>query len=97
MKKITGTEPYLPPEVFISNRYSGEPATVWSLGMLLFRMLHGRFPYAYELQNMYDASWSDQIFSDELCRLMRYNLEFKDKKRIKVKNMLKNDWFQMLS
>ncbi|KAI7790642.1 putative serine/threonine-protein kinase pim-3 [Triplophysa rosa] len=97
VKKITGTEPYLPIEVFISNRYRGKPATVWSLGMLLFRLLHGRFPFAFELHNMYDASWSDREFSDELCRLMRYSLQFKDKKRIKVKNMHKHDWFQMLS
>ncbi|KAI7790633.1 putative serine/threonine-protein kinase pim-2-like [Triplophysa rosa] len=76
VKKITGTEPYLPPEVFISNRYRGKPATVWSLGMLLFRLLHGRFPFAFELHNI---------------------LQFKDKKRIKVKNMHKHDWFQMLS
>ncbi|KAI7802099.1 hypothetical protein IRJ41_000138, partial [Triplophysa rosa] len=41
--------------------------------------------------------WSDREFSDELCLLMRYSLQFKDKKRIKVKNMHKHDWFQMLS
>lgn len=95
-KKIVGTDIYLPPEVFISYKYCGKPATVWSLGMLLFRMVHGRFPFAFELHRMYDVSWSDQEYSDELCHLMMYSLQFKDKDRVRLKIMHKHVWFQMV-
>lgn len=41
----SGTQQFCPPEWFINRQYSGHPATVWSLGVLMFRLVCGYFPF----------------------------------------------------
>ena len=43
---LTGTPEYWGPEVYILMTYHAGPATVWSLGALLFRLVCGYFPYS---------------------------------------------------
>lgn len=33
------------PEIVSKKEYCGPPADVWALGVLLFALLHGRFPF----------------------------------------------------
>lgn len=40
-----GTPSYMPPEIVQKKEYTGSPADVWSLGILLFTMLCGSFPF----------------------------------------------------
>lgn len=40
-----GTPSYMAPEIINKLDY-GKPADVWSLGVLLFVLLHGRFPFS---------------------------------------------------
>ncbi|XP_034555358.1 serine/threonine-protein kinase pim-1-like isoform X2 [Notolabrus celidotus] len=42
-----GTPMYRSPEWIINRRYKAEPATVWQLGVLLYKMVHGYFPFNY--------------------------------------------------
>jgi serine/threonine protein kinase len=42
----SGTVQYAAPELFITGAYNTRKADIWSLGILLFVMARGRFPYA---------------------------------------------------
>jgi serine/threonine protein kinase len=45
IKMFCGTPSYMAPEIVNKKEYSGPPADVWALGVLLFALLHGCFPY----------------------------------------------------
>jgi len=40
-----GTPSYMPPEIVNKRDYYGPPADIWSLGVLLYAMLSGKFPF----------------------------------------------------
>lgn len=40
-----GTPNYMSPEVILKKEYYGAPNDVWALGVLLFRITSGRFPF----------------------------------------------------
>ena len=46
LREFEGTHLYAPPEWLQKGEYSGESATVWSLGILLFVMINGDVPFA---------------------------------------------------
>ncbi|KAK7156836.1 hypothetical protein R3I94_006775 [Phoxinus phoxinus] len=45
----SGTDLYCPPKYRAKGDFHGKAATVWSLGILLFRILCGYFPDSYDL------------------------------------------------
>lgn len=40
-----GTPNYMSPEVILKKEYLGGPSDVWALGVMLFRISSGRFPF----------------------------------------------------
>ena len=46
---ILGTLDYIPPEFFDEGSYRAVPYSVWQLGVVMYTMLFGRFPF-----NMFD-------------------------------------------
>ena len=44
-KMFCGTPSYMSPEIVLKKEYCGPPADIWALGVLLFALLCGYFPY----------------------------------------------------
>lgn len=55
---------YCPPELYTEGKFHGNPATVSSLGVLLFLLVCGHFPKPYDLEMIYDGIWSDPGLSN---------------------------------
>jgi len=45
LKMFCGTPSYMTPEIVMKKDYYGQPADIWSLGILLYVMLCGQFPF----------------------------------------------------
>jgi serine/threonine protein kinase len=45
LKVFCGTPSYMSPEIVRKNEYDGKPVDVWALGVLLFVLLTGTFPF----------------------------------------------------
>ena len=45
VKIFCGTSSYMAPEIESKIEYSGPPGDIWALGVLLYALLCGRFPF----------------------------------------------------
>ncbi|XP_056619336.1 uncharacterized protein LOC130433469 isoform X2 [Triplophysa dalaica] len=90
-KTFTGTRDYFCPEFFRTGEYYGKPATVYSLGVLLFAMLRGKFPDC----NDRNSIWSKDGLTEECCSLLEDCLQEDPDRRIRLKNIFKHKWFQV--
>ncbi|XDV51738.1 hypothetical protein PO909_020565 [Leuciscus waleckii] len=96
-ERFCGTPSYCPPEYYKEGRYHGEPATVWSLGVLLFLLVCGRFPEPRDTQMIDDDIWSEPGLSNECCLLIRSLLKDSPSQRIYLRNILQHEWFKVMS
>jgi MAP/microtubule affinity-regulating kinase len=45
IKLFCGTPSYMAPEIVKKEEYSGPPSDIWAMGVLLYALLCGRFPF----------------------------------------------------
>ncbi|XP_039512067.1 serine/threonine-protein kinase pim-2-like isoform X5 [Pimephales promelas] len=95
--EFCGTRPYCPPEFDKRGNYHGKPATVWSLGMLLFEMVCGRFPEAKDHLRIKKNIWSERHLSKDCCKLIRRLLQKDPAQRIGLEEIISHNWFKLLS
>ncbi|XDV26899.1 hypothetical protein PO909_030521 [Leuciscus waleckii] len=82
-----------PPEYKMEGRYHGKPATVWSLGVLLFVMVCGRYPETNDLLAIGRGKWFQPGLSDECCLLIGSLLQQNPSWRIELDEILNHSWF----
>ncbi|XDV48846.1 hypothetical protein PO909_018201 [Leuciscus waleckii] len=96
-ERFCGTRLYCPPEYYAEDKYHGKPATVWSLGVLLFLLVCGRFPEPRDRQMIDEDTWSDPGLSNECCLLIRSLLKISPRQRIYLRKILEHEWFKVMS
>ena len=98
-----GTRVYSPPEWILNQRYFGDRATVWSLGVLLFNMIYGDIPWEkdsdivncrlYSKNNIFFDNFNWQNNQRDVDDLIRLCLTIEDAERIKLDEILNHKWF----
>ncbi|XP_072547036.1 serine/threonine-protein kinase pim-2-like [Salminus brasiliensis] len=96
-RDFSGTFQYCPPEFFLKGRYYASPATVWSLGVLLFRLVNGHLPFTEEQEIVEGPLCFREDLSNECCSLIRSCLQRNPAQRPKLHQILQHDWFQCSS
>uniref|UniRef100_A0A8C1JZR7 non-specific serine/threonine protein kinase n=1 Tax=Cyprinus carpio TaxID=7962 RepID=A0A8C1JZR7_CYPCA len=81
---FNGTEMFCPPEFDVDGRYHAKPATVWSLGILLFVMVCGYFPDDKDLHMI------------KCCQMICSCLQPDLQRRLILEEMQLHDWFMVL-
>ncbi|KAA0725584.1 Serine/threonine-protein kinase pim-2 [Triplophysa tibetana] len=89
-----GTGKYACPEFLETGEYKANPATVYSLGVLLFIMVCGVSPTHNDLYQMNEKVWCEDGLTTECCSLIQSCLQKNPEERLLLENILEHDWFQ---
>ncbi len=54
-----GTPHYISPEIISKGGYTGQPADIWALGVVMYKLLFGTFPF---------KGLNDKILYRKICR-----------------------------
>ena len=99
IKIFCGTPSYMSPEIVLRKEYAGPPADVWALGVLLYAMLCGCFPFkGRNDKELYRRISSCQPLMPEYLSIQAKSLlqrifQLDPEKRPTAKQILSDDWF----
>ena len=97
-----GTPNYMPPEIILKVNYKGDRADLWSLGILLYKMLIGDFPFRGESEkDLYKTIQKGKFklptfLSEEAKKVLTSLIVLKPEKRYSCNNLLNFEWFKGL-
>ena len=101
---IEGTIKYAPPELLSGSNLHADPAfDVWTLGVLIYRMVSGIYPFEgttfYEVKKavltknpIFPNDYFDTI-SDSCLALIKLMLNKDSTKRPKLQQLIQHPWF----
>ena len=95
-KLFCGTPSYMSPEIVNKEKYIAQYSDVWSLGILLYAMLYGRFPFKakddkklFELINKAEIKFPENIFvSENTKNLLKKILNVEPKLRLNPEEII---------
>ena len=87
-ERYRGTTCYAPPEVFKPGYYCPKATDVWSLGILLYTMLHGNPP----------VSWINIKMNEKISKatidFMKWILKLDRRERPTIRQILDHEWLK---
>ncbi|XP_046880666.1 serine/threonine-protein kinase prk-2-like, partial [Hypomesus transpacificus] len=93
--KFLGTKMYIPPEWYLHGSYQAVPSAVWQLGVLLYNVLSGIFPFCTPDQVLYcDPIPTMDGFSSQCKNLLKLCLAKCPKDRPTLEEVLLHPWLR---
>ncbi|KAF7708833.1 serine/threonine-protein kinase pim-1 isoform X1 [Silurus meridionalis] len=92
---LPGTPSYAPPEWFNKKNYLAEPATVWSVGVTLYRLVCGSLPFKTRKELKHGHVRFSRSHSEECMHLIRWCLCTKPAGRPSLEQIEHHPWFHL--
>jgi len=98
LENFLGSVEYACPEILERKPYQGCKAEVWSLGVLLFALLFGQFPFStYDRERKFNVELTfpnESLVSTSAKDLVSHMLTVDAEKRYSLKDVLKHKWLK---
>nr|BBA49244.1 serine/threonine-protein kinase pim-like [Oryzias latipes] len=87
-----GTAAYGPPERLTQGCYKALPSEVWSLGILLYDMVHGDIPFGNDRELLLGELRFEKDLSEDCVALIKWCLSRTPEERPMLKDILAHPW-----